>query len=364
MKIIQLINSLSSGGAEKFVVDLSNQLAENGNDVTICILLKEKKEFIFNKQFISPKVKFFSFNAEAGFSISKYNKVNRYIRIQKPDVVHCHLNVIPYIFKMAMFNRKIKFFHTLHNVASNTGGVGLQYYVNRFFYRNNLIRPVCISKLCQKSYEEYYRLYNAPYIDNGRSIVNPSEQFEEIKREIESYKHSPNTKVFVHVARFNKQKNQDLLIDSFNKLDKENCDYTLLIIGKNFDTPGGRKLQEKANKKIRFLGEKNHVNDYLLCSDAFCLSSIYEGLPISLLEALACGITPICTSVGGITDVIIDGQNGYLSEGLDVENYCQAIKKFIKKAIDKDTLINFYRENYSMEICAEKYEKLFRGATY
>lgn len=360
MKIIQLVYSLCSGGAEKFVVDLSNQLARQGNEVIICMLLKETESRIFNKQFLSSEVQFHSLGMDNGFSLSKCGKVDRYIRSLHPDIVHCHLNVIPYIFKTAVFNRKINFFHTLHSVAENTGGVGLQYHLNKFFYRKNIIKPVCISKLCRTSYERHYHLYNAPYIDNGRAMVNSSEKFNTVKNEVESYKNSRNTKVFIHVARCNHLKNQGLLIDSFNKLDKENYDYSLLIIGREFDTANGRQLQAKANPKIRFLGEKNNVNDYLLCADAFCLSSIYEGLPISLLEALSCGITPICTPVGGIPDVIKDGENGYLSKGLETDEYCTAIRRFIEKPVDKKLLIDFYKSNYSMEVCAGKYEQYFK----
>lgn len=363
MKIIQLVYSLSSGGAEKFVVDLANQLAENGNDVTICMLLEEKENRIFNKQFLFSKVKFISLGFDNGFSLTKCGIVDKYIRSQKPDIVHCHLNVIPYIFKTALFNKKIKFFHTLHNIATNTGGVGLQYYLNRFLYKKNIIRPICISKLCRISYEEYYKLHNAPYIDNGRAVVNPSDKFETVKTEVESYKNSQKTKVFIHVARCDHQKNQGLLIDAFNQLDTEDYDYNLLIIGRDFDSKEGKELQERANPKIKFLGEKNNVNDYLLCSDAFCLSSIFEGLPISLLEALSCGITPICTPVGGIPDVIKNGENGYLSKGIEIEEYCTAIRNFIEKPIDKNPLIDFYKNNYSMEVCAAKYEQYFKSVT-
>jgi len=363
MKIIQLVYSLCSGGAEKFVVDLSNQLARQGNEVIICMLLKETENRIFNKQFLSSEVQFHSLGMDNGFSLSKCGKVDRYIRSLHPDIVHCHLNVIPYIFKTALFNKKIKFFHTLHNIATNTGGVGFQYYLNRFFYKKNIIRPICISKLCQDSYEEYYKLHNAPYIDNGRAMIDPSDKFESVRTEIESYKNSEKTKVFIHVARCDHQKNQGLLIDAFNQLDKEDYDYNLLIIGRDFDSKEGKELQERANPKIKFLGEKNNVNDYLLCADAFCLSSIYEGLPISLLEALSCGITPICTPVGGIPDVIKDGENGYLSKGLETDEYCTAIRRFIEKPVDKKLLIDFYKKNYSMEVCAAKYEQYFKSVT-
>ncbi len=360
MKIIQLIYTLSSGGAEKFVVDLSNQLADMGHGVTLCMLLNDNDpKRIFNKQFLSKNVHFHSMNFEPGFSLGKVRKVCKYIQELTPDVVHCHLNVIPYIFPLALKNTGIRFIHTLHNIAEHASGTKIQYYMNRYFYRTGRIHPVCISRLCKESYEEFYKLTNAPCIDNGRADVELSVKSVEIRQEIENLKETTNSKVFLHVARCFPQKNQKLLIEAFNELDKQGIDFILLILGSHFDSEEGKRLQASACSRIYFLGEKNNVNDYMRYADAFCLTSVFEGLPISLLEALSCGVTPICTPVGGIPDVISDGQNGYLSAGLKTEEYVEAIHRFMKAPIPSEKLKDCFHNNYSMEICAEKYLKYY-----
>lgn len=360
MKIIQMIYSLCSGGAEKFVVDLSNQLAESGHEVILCMLRSDEDgKSIFNRQFLTGKVRFHSMKFDRGINLTKIRLIEHFLLVEKPDVVHCHLNVIPYIFRFALFHKKLLFIHTLHSVANNTGGVGVQYYINRFFYKMNIIRPVCISKLCQDSYIEYYKLSNAPFIDNGRALIPVSPSFAKVKTEIEGYKYSLHTFVFIHVARYNSQKNQQLLIDSFNKLNAEGRDYILLVIGSGFDCKEGINLQQSACDKIHFLGEKNNVNDYLQCADAFCLTSTFEGLPISLLEAISCGVTPICTPVGGIPDVIIDGKYGYLSSDLSVDAFSKAVQRYIDKPIDRNCLRDYFHRNYSMEICAERYLEFY-----
>lgn len=356
MKILQLLYSLSSGGGEKFVVDLSNSLAELGEDVTICMLLDDSNEKLtFNKQFVNPKVKFHSMKFNSGFSLAKVIMVDKYIRSITPDVVHCHLNVIPYIFPLAITNRKIKFVHTLHNVAKAASGGKYQWRINKFFYSKGLIQPITISQICKDSYEELFSLNNAPCIDNGRSSIVPSSQISEIRKVIDDLKPTEKTKVFIHVARCHHQKNQYLLIDAFNELNKNGEDFILLVLGADFDKDNGKEMQNKACARIHFLGEKGNVGDYLMCADAFCLSSYFEGLPISLLEAISCGLTPICTPVGGIPDVVKNGITGYLSKDLTKEAYIDAIYAFINKPIDKSTLIEYYKQNYSIEICAKKY---------
>lgn len=356
MNIIQFIHSLGSGGAEKFVVNLSNQLAKEGHDVTICILLNDSNpNWIFNKQFINPNIKFHSMKFSKGFSLKKVTKVCKYIKSQSPDVVHCHLNVIPYIFPLAILKNKIKFIHTIHNVAEKASGLKIQRNINRYFYKSGHITPITISKECKLSFESFYNLHDIACIDNGCPAIKASNRYSSVRQEINQYKKDDQTKVFVHVARFHPQKNQKLLVEAFNELFSKGFDFTLLIIGNYFDsTEEGKALQSHACQNIHFLGEKSNVGDYLLCADAFCLSSIYEGLPISLIEALSCGITPICTAVGGIPDVITDKITGYLS-GCTQSEYIKALEQFYTKPLEKDFLKEHFKKHFSIEECTKQY---------
>lgn len=359
MKIIQLIYSLCSGGAERFVVSLSNQLAEMGHDVTVCMLLSDKDTaYLFNSQFMNSHVQFHSMGFMPGFSLKKVTDVEKYILSQQPDVVHCHLNVIPYIFRLAFTHSDIRFIHTLHSVAENASGKNWQKYVNRFFYKNGYITPVTISEKCRQSYMQYYGLPSPVLIDNGCEIPRKSIKFDAVTAEVEYYKNNKNTPVFIHVARFHEQKNQKLLIEVFNELDRNEQDFVLLVIGDGFDHGLGTELKRQACSKIHFLGLKDNVADYMHCSEAFCLTSIYEGLPISLLEAMACGVAPICTRVGGIPDVIEDGKTGFLSD-VDERSYIVALERYMNEPIDRERLINRFKSDYSMASCALNYLKVY-----
>lgn len=361
MKIIQLVYSLCSGGAERFVVSLSNCLVEAGHQVEICMLLDDTVEnHVFNSVFLAPQVKLQSMKLSTGFSISKKKKVEKYIKLQHPDVVHCHLNVIPYIFGIAYRNREIRFIHTLHSVAENAAGSKYQYGLNRFFYRKGFIQPVTISLKCQESYVSFYHLNNAPFIDNGCAEVVPSNKYYTVVKEIEKLKQGKVVPVFIHVARFHALKNQKLLIDSFNELAKEDVDFILLVLGNGWSTEVAMLLKNKACSKIIFLGEKNNVGDYLLCSDAFCLTSTFEGLPISLLEALSAGVTPICTPVGGVPDVIKEGETGYLSEEINLPSYISTIHRFLNKKLDPESLKRHFKDNFSMKACTDKYLRIYQ----
>lgn len=362
MKIIQLIYSLCSGGAEKFVVNLSNEMAEQGHDIMICMLLKDSNpRYVFNKINLSSKVKFCSLNLDQGFSFKKVMLVEAFMKEHKPDIVHCHLNVIPYIYRLSFLNRNIKFIHTVHNIASKASGLRIQYFINKYFYKKKLIQPVTISKVCNRSFLEFYRLEHAICIDNGCPRIIPSEFFSEVCAEVETYKANVDTPVFIHIARCHPQKNQQLLLDVFNKLSYEGFDYVLLVIGSGFFDEQNKALFQKQSDNIHFLGEKKNVGDYLLCGNAFCLTSIYEGLPISLLEAMSCGIPSICTPVGGIPDVVIDGVTGFLSKDMKAQSYVNVIIKFLENTIDNKKIMDEYERRFSILECVKKYMSVYKS---
>lgn len=361
MKIIQLLYTLASGGAEKFVVNLSNELESQGHDVIICMLREEEQSHLtFNKQFLAPNVEFYSMNFKSGISLKKVYLVEKYLKGQNPDIVHCHLNVTPYIFRMSISNEKIKFVHTIHNVASKASGVKSQYYLNKLFYKTK-IQPITISRECDMSFVDYYHLTNSVCIENGCPKVTASNLLFDVSAEVESYKTHLDTPVFVHIARCSSQKNQQLLIDAFNVIDRNGIDYALLVIGNGYFEKQHKCLIDSACDKIHFLGEKKNVGDYLLCADAFCLSSVYEGLPISLIEAMSCGIPSICTSVGGIPDVVVEGVTGFLSKDMDTQSYVNAIMRFLENSIKSEIIIDMYERRFSIVECAKRYMSVYKS---
>ena len=86
-------------------------------------------------------------------------------------------------------------------------------------------------------------------------------------------------------------------------------------------------------------------------------------MPISLIEALSCGLVPICTAVGGIVDVVEDGKNGFLSQDMTVESYAKTIERYLalpdsqKTEMKKQCIKS--AQKYSIEECAKQYEILF-----
>lgn len=361
MKIVQLIYSLTGGGAERFTVDLSNQLAKNNEVYLLLIVKKDKPGASFYLDEVSPDVNIINLGLNKGLTWKAFYKLYKIVKKIQPDVINAHLNTLVYLFPIAFLCTKIKLFHTLHNPAEICTGIKGQDFLNRYFYKK-FIHPITISKLSNDSYIRYYGFYNSTEIDNGRSKPRITEQEYLVKEEINKLKIHDDDVIFIHVARCHVQKQQLLLMKVFEKLINNGRHVILLVCGNGFDSPLGKEIiQNKPDKGVYFLGAKQNIADYLNNSDCFILSSKWEGLPISLLEAMSYGLIPISTPAGGIPSVIKNGYNGILSKDNSEESLYESIIAFLNGNIniDRENIVRTFKNKYSIEQCAMKYLDLY-----
>lgn len=366
MKIVEVLFSLTPGGAERFVVDLSNELSKT-NDVTL-LTLKDDKVDADHRNFyrfdLSDRVKYVNMGLSDGFSVKSQYAVYKTIKSLNPDVVHINdknLNKFC-LLPIFLFSRRIKFFQTIHNDLHNGYDSGFNKFVFNTLGRLKRMKFIALS---EHNYHDMTSFYPAPQfkcIVNGRAPIVATEKFEQVKKELAEFRKSPNTKVFLHVARFNSQKNQHLLVDAFNNLAADGVDAQLVIIGAGFDSEEGKALLCKAGENIHYLGTRKNISDYMLNADVFCLSSIFEGMPITLLEASLAGTPCISTPVCGSVDLIANGKNGYLSKDFTTEEYVETIRKVLGNYnVVKDGAMSMKDNSpYTIKECARKYLAYFR----
>ena len=141
----------------------------------------------------------------------------------------------------------------------------------------------------------------------------------------------------------------------------EGINTNLLIIGPGFDSDLGKELKGIANKNVHFLGAKKNIVDYILCSDIFCLSSNYEGMPITLIESLLCGVPVVSTPVCGALDALSSGKNGFIAEDFSDMSYYKSLKLAYTNHIK---LKGFTKEkikssSYTIHHCMSQYIDFF-----
>lgn len=366
MKILQVLFHLSPGGAERFVVDLSNELAKT-NDVTLMALKEDSSNpevSLFYKFALSKRVRYIN----VGLSSTSYSpftmwKVYKAIKTEHPDIVHMHTGGIPKFCYLAnlLLGRKIRFIQTIHNDLDRGYSTWLYDFVHYTLGRNGLLRFVAISETNYRALVKRYPNTISTYIVNGRAPMMPTSTFNEVKKEIYDLKPTKETIVILHVARCNVQKNQTLLIQSFNELVKNNRDVILLIIGAGFDSELGKSLKTISKQNIHFLGTRKNICDYMLNADLFVLSSNFEGMPITVIEALMSGVPVVSTPVCGSIDAI-DGENGEISADFTKASFVATLNKVLDN-IHKYQIFAKEKRNeglYTIKSCAEKYLQFYK----
>lgn len=366
MKILQIIFSLSSGGAERFVVDLSNELSKN-NDVTL-LTLKDDKVDVENRNFykfdLSPRVKYMNLGLGDGPKHPSYPfKICNAIKVLSPDVVHFHGEpMIMYCYYACLrLGGKIPFVQTIHS--------DLYYGYTTNFYKlayhtlalHGKLRWAALSMTNYNQLKKEYPNAKSCCIFNGRAPMTQTVKFADVKKEISALKDNADTKVILHVARCSPPKNQKLLISSFNTLREQGRNAILLIIGAHFDTDEGKQLIAMAGEGIHFLGTRTNIADYMLNSDFFVLSSSYEGMPITLLEAMLSGTPMVSTPVTGAVDVI-NGKNGILSKDFTESSYVAALNKMLDN-LDQykaEAMKEMDNSPYTIKHCTEQYIDFYK----
>ncbi len=126
------------------------------------------------------------------------------------------------------------------------------------------------------------------------------------------------------------------------------------------------ELKKIAGPRIYFLGKRDNISDYLEQVDAFCLTSHYEGLSLAIIEAMSMRLIPICTPVGGIPEVVLDGYNGILSDDCTMEAYVRALKRYLtmneqSKMEMRENAFRVFKEHFTIERCGEEYLQLYKS---
>ncbi|MBP5455849.1 MAG: glycosyltransferase family 4 protein [Paludibacteraceae bacterium] len=332
MNILHIHPSLAGGGIEAMICGLANEMAEQGHKVTVCSIFQPKSTDVFWGK-IKENVSRSSLGKKnKGFSLSIVFKIFKYIRNGNFDIVQLH-GFFYYYMLAVFFFRKSKYFYTLHNDAyqeSNSWDKRF-FFLKKFAIRRGWIHPITISEESKNSFEKLYGCASClcpngipkPIITYGLDIVDKERR-------------TPETRVFLSPVRIAPQKNLPVLVKVFSRLIKEGHDVVILIVGSVQDESIFSTIKPYFTERIKYLGEFSEVPSLLYSADGLCLPSLWEGLPVVLLEALSVGCVPICTPVGGVVNVIEDGYNGLLADSPSEEDYYKVMSKFL--SMSKETV--------------------------
>lgn len=331
MKILHIHPSMLSGGIEAMICAMASEMARQGHDVTFCSVYQPKHDDIFWYRLPESVHKETLGKQSTGFSLKEVFAIYRFIRAGHYDVVQLH-GFFYYFFLSVLLLPRQKFFYTFHSDANkeNFKWDIRFFWLKKLMFRLGRVRAITISPASQQSFRDLYGCRSA-LCQNGISMPVVSEGC----NAVDEARFTSLTKVFLHPGRITEAKNQLVLVRVFDRLIREGWDVALLIAGKKEDDVILRQIRPYFSDRIVFLGLRTDVPSLMAKADGMCLPSVWEGLPVTLLECLAVGCVPICSPVGGIVNVVEDGKNGILSKSSGEEDYYQAMLRFMALRSDE-----------------------------
>ncbi len=354
------------GGSGIVATELGIQMARRGHEVHF---FSSSTPFRLNKRcsnvfFHQADANHYSVFQYPPYTLSLASKIAEISRREKLDIIHAHY-AIPHavcaILAKQMLNDEPKVITTLHGTDITTLGYDSSLHdVIRFGVEKSDLVTAVSDSLIQETYEliqpdkEIIRVHN--FIEGNFSRV-PSNLKSELGIALEE-------KVVLHISNFRQVKRVDQIIRTFAKtLDQVKA--KLLLVG---DGPESSNIYNLVKclgieDDVIFLGNQESLQEIFSIADAFLLLSEKESFGLVLLEAMACGVPCIGTRIGGIPEVIEDGENGFL---VPPEDITTASRRLVKLLSDdmlhlfmSEKALHTARYQFGSEKILKEYEDLY-----
>ena len=314
MKITFVTNGLTSGGSERVLSLVANELCRRGHDVEI---LSYMDTVVFYELEPRIKVLFADREANSHSMMKKIIWIRKYVKKTKPNVVIAFLQRVYCLTIMSLLGTGIPVISSERNDPR---------YYNKFYkLLMHVFLPFTSHHIVQtQSIKEYF-----PKRIQQKTTIIPNPVNEDIYNI--NCEGIEKKNLIVNVGRMTNQKNQMMLIDAFNKILPQFPDYQLVIYG---DGPMREKLEEHISElslkdKVLLPGRCETIFERMGEAKLFCLSSNFEGMSNALIEAICLGLPIVTTDVSGVKELIQDGQNGYVVNKGDVDGYASAMRRLL-----------------------------------
>ncbi|WP_026506861.1 glycosyltransferase [Butyrivibrio sp. MC2013] len=356
MKIAFHINSLGLGGAERVVAGLAERFSSMGDDIVLATEWQADEEYR-----VSDKVRRVDVGLTAdddkkgrlGRYLARIRHLKDFIRDEKPDVLIAFMHGSIYRSLMAATGSSVPVIISVRNDPA-TDFASLPDRILTAIYMKRAAGGVFQTR-------EAAAFFRKELGNKSEVILNPLND----KYMDTTYPES-RTRRIVNVARLAHQKNQDMLIRAFAIVHKSYPDYRLEIYGPDGDAGVRDMLLKRVEELgltecVELMGSCQSLDSTISDAAAFALSSDYEGLPNSLMEAMAMGIPCVSTDCpcGGPAELIHDGENGFLVPVGDAERMADRLIRIISD--DKLSMMlgrnaMKIRQAADMDIIADKWK--------
>jgi glycosyltransferase involved in cell wall biosynthesis len=364
-KILFLITGLDHAGAEMQVIELARGLTVKGWTTQIISMLKPTIDV---DKLSREGIQIHTLDMNKGAPDPRAIwKLKRMIKDFKPDIVHSHMihaNLLARITRV--FTRMPVLISTAHN--TNEGGK-----IRMLMYRLtdslcNLMTNVsqdAVDSFIQKGASTKKKIIFVPNGINLKRFKKNPDSYDSLRQELGL----EDKFIWLAVGRLCEVKDYPTLLQSFKQVVRHNSNCQLLIVGDGEDRSALEMLSKslEVDSNVKFLGIREDIPRIMNAADAYVMSSLWEGMPMVLLEASACELPMVATDVGGNREVVKEGISGYLARSSDSDHLAGKMVSLMSLPTDDREVMGrkgreYVMQHYEMDAIIAKWESLYDQA--
>ena len=367
MKILYV--TTVSGTINSFLVPHIEMLLDLGHQVDIACrisrpinkILLDRGCRVFDMEFQRSPFKKKNFKA--------YRTLKKLVLNQKYDLVHTHTPVASAITRLACKNiKETKVFYTAHGFHFYKGAPlknWLIYYPLEKYLSKHTDTTITINKEDYERAKNNFKTKRIEYLSGVGLDIDKFRNEEVDKRAKREELGVPEDAfVVLSVGELNKNKNHEVIIRAIARLNNPNIHY--VICGRGPLEPYLKKLSNELgiSDNVHLLGFRKDIPEICKISDVFAFPSLREGLPVSLMEAMAVGLPVVCSNIRGNSDLIENGIGGYLVSPIDVDKFAKSINMLIVDSRLNVELGDFNIkkiENYHIQKVLHEMENIYKS---
>ena len=357
------------GGSGIVATELGKELAKKDHEIhfityTEPVRLGELRKNIFYHEVTTSDYPLFKYTPYEQVLTSKLVDV---VKFEKLDLLHVHY-AIPHASAAYMAqqilsdqNIRIPFITTLHGTDITLVGKDPSFepVINFSINKSNMVTAV--SESLKKDTKELFEVKKNIKVIPNFICIN---EYKLENNDFYKKRFAPNNeKIICHISNFRKVKRIKDVLLSFEIISKE-IDVKLILVGDGPERSALEKIsrESKYSNNIYFLGSLKSTKEVLNISDLFFLPSSTESFGLSALEAMACSVPVISTKTGGIPEVVINGESGFLSKVGDVRE----MSRNAIEILSNDNKLSIFKNNalkqamkFDVKQILPRYEKIY-----
>ena len=285
--------------------------------------------------------------------LGNLKRLKNILKEEDITVVHTHHRMAAFYTEILGLHKKCYCINTCHNTFYD------KKFLTRLAYRH--IKLIACGGMVKKNLTDFFGIpdqlveviYNAVKPFDGKMI--PDLTIEKLKAE--------GCFLVANVGRLSEQKGMEYFIRAVPDVIKKHPDTRFLIVGDGEDRQKLVQLSEdlKVNDCIIFMGYRSDIQNIMSQTDLVVLSSLWEGFPLTPIEAFSVGKTVVATAVDGTVEIVDDGKNGILIEPKNPEQIAEKVIWIQEHLEEKKKMESEAKEEYEREFSIDEFKRNYRA---